>query len=335
MVSLIVPVYNAEKYLRHCLESIVSQTYSDLEIIVIDDGSTDESGSICDEFAANDGRIRVIHQVNLGSAHARNKGLDVVKGDYVAFVDADDTIHPMMIQVMVEALEEHHADISMVGFRRVYLPNEVISCSPHASDISVVDGDFLMTEMFSDRFECMVVWNKLYRKDIIGNARFAGTAEDRAFNVCVYPAVKKCVYIKTPYYNYFQNPSGQTHSVDNNKEIAFLELYNIGLSRIPKENTQVRGRCLESMFKFMIDMRERNKNTELESMVREKIKDNYGLGIKEFRANTAIPCYRKAAVLAMYHFPFLSNLFSGGLLLRLRQARASFLNRNSIFPSWS
>ena len=122
-ISVIVPVYNVEPYLIECLESIINQTYRDLEIILIDDGSTDKSGDICEEYAKKDDRIIVIHQSNQGSASAKNAGLRKASGEYLAFVDSDDFLQEDAYEFMVRQLEEYHADIIQGYFRKVYQKN--------------------------------------------------------------------------------------------------------------------------------------------------------------------------------------------------------------------
>ena len=118
MISVIVPVYKVEKYLRKCVESIQNQTYKDLEIILVDDGSPDNSGKICDELREQDNRILVIHQQNVGLAGARNAGLAQCQGEFVAFVDSDDTIEPNMYQIMLETMDDK-CDLVICGYRVV------------------------------------------------------------------------------------------------------------------------------------------------------------------------------------------------------------------------
>ena len=118
-ISIIIPVYQVEKYIKRCLDSILSQTYSNLEIILIDDGSRDMSGKICDEYAIKDSRIKVIHQDNAGVSVARNKGLDICTGDYVTFVDSDDFLEPLMYEKMIcvtalKMMELHKYHILMI-----------------------------------------------------------------------------------------------------------------------------------------------------------------------------------------------------------------------------
>ena len=125
LVSVIIPVYNVAPYLEEALESVINQSYNNLEILVIDDGSTDGSEIICEEYAARDKRIRVIHQVNGGLSDARNTGLDLAAGEYIAFLDPDDAYRPDMIAVMLGALLRNQADISICSYStyRNVLPN--------------------------------------------------------------------------------------------------------------------------------------------------------------------------------------------------------------------
>ena len=119
MISVIVPVYNTEKFLKNCISSIANQTYKDLEIILVNDGSTDNSGKICDDFAQKDSRIKVIHQSNKGVGAARNAGLDVAKGAYIGFVDSDDILRPDMYEFLLNNLIVHNADISVCGVQKI------------------------------------------------------------------------------------------------------------------------------------------------------------------------------------------------------------------------
>lgn len=118
LISVIVPVYNVERYLDQCMDSLVRQSYINLEIVVVDDGSTDSSGKKCDAWAERDSRIRVIHQANKGLAGARNAGLDVARGDYIGFVDSDDYTLPDMFSTMMRNMQESEADLSIISYER-------------------------------------------------------------------------------------------------------------------------------------------------------------------------------------------------------------------------
>ena len=122
-VSVIVPVYNVEKYIHRCVDSILGQTFSDLELIRVDDGSPDNCPSICDEYAAKDNRVRVIHQENRGLSAARNAGLDVMAGEFVSFVDSDDWLEDSFLEVMLKHIWNEESDIAMCGVRKVWQEN--------------------------------------------------------------------------------------------------------------------------------------------------------------------------------------------------------------------
>lgn len=120
MISVIVPIYNVEKYLPTCIESILNQTYKDLEVLLIDDGSTDNSGRICDEYAQRDSRCIAIHQSNKGVATVRNTGLNQATGDYITFIDSDDYIHPQMIEILYKSITIGNYDFSIVAHKQVW-----------------------------------------------------------------------------------------------------------------------------------------------------------------------------------------------------------------------
>lgn len=173
LVSIILPVYNGEKYLRECIDSILASTYQNLEVILIDDGSTDRSGPICDEYAEKDSRIKVIHQENKGLISARNCGLSISNGAYIAFVDADDQVSPVFYEEMVSAMETEHADFVACEYR--HSKEDVVPCiAPNErNNVSVQTFDeylAILTCAPSIRevtWTGPYVWNKLYRKENI------------------------------------------------------------------------------------------------------------------------------------------------------------------------
>jgi len=205
LISVIVPVYNVEKYLEGCVRSILSQTYRELEVILVNDGSTDSSLSICHTLAAEDSRIRVLDGPNGGVGHARNRGLDVARGEYVAFVDSDDTIAPDMYAKLLAAMESTDADIAECGF----------VCKPETGEAS---WNMSLGERIAEtREECIRQYaffentatgpcNKLYHRAVVGDARFPvyTQAEDAVFNLQVLRNARCKVTISDCLYNYLQ-----------------------------------------------------------------------------------------------------------------------------------
>lgn len=167
IVSIIVPVYNAEKYLKECINSIVEQTYENLEIILVNDGSLDSSGCICDDFAAKDHRIKVIHMENAGVSSARNTGIRIANGKYIMFVDADDKITAECVDILVKAIEQHDVDIAFgKSFTSDYSKGGT-------EEVIVWQDDEALRECLRYRISTFSVWAKLYRKDLIGLTEFS------------------------------------------------------------------------------------------------------------------------------------------------------------------
>jgi glycosyltransferase involved in cell wall biosynthesis len=170
MISIIVPVYNTQQYLSRCIDSILQQTYEDLEIILIDDGSTDDSLKICKEYENRDKRIKVIQKENEGQGAARNFGLDFCKGEYIGFVDSDDYIMPDMYRLMLESLQVYKADIAICGFSRGH--GFTLRKQPTPEQNSVYDNFTLIKNYISTPYITTCVWNKLYSRELWENIRF-------------------------------------------------------------------------------------------------------------------------------------------------------------------
>lgn len=204
LISVIVPVYNVETFLLRCLESITSQTYHNLEIILVDDGSTDTSGDICDSFARTESRSSVIHQANQGLWYARNVGQERSKGDFLMFVDSDDYLHVDAIRVLYEALVEHPTcGFAMCNYKRTSaLDEDIRKVDENRSEIlSVKQLIHLRDGVLSD-----VVWNKLYRRSLISDIRARNycIAQDVDFNLRVYLRLESIVMVDRVLYFWVQ-----------------------------------------------------------------------------------------------------------------------------------
>ena len=194
VVSVIVPVYGVERFLDKAVGSVVAQTYRNLDIVLVDDGSPDDCPAMCDRWAERDSRIRVVHKANGGLGSARNAGLDIVSGDYVAFVDSDDYVEPCMISTLVQSAVEHDADIVVCGNDNVRFDNgEYHLLDAHDMVPSVARGEDiprLLPRMMA-AYYAIPAWNKLYRRAFLESrhARFDETVtvgEDSLFNVPLY-----------------------------------------------------------------------------------------------------------------------------------------------------
>jgi glycosyltransferase involved in cell wall biosynthesis len=172
LISVIVPIYNVERYLEKCIESIINQTYQNLEIILVDDGSTDKSGEIVDRYIQADNRIRVIHKINGGLSDARNHGLDIAQGNCIAFVDSDDYIDRNMIKILKQNMDSCNADISFCSFTWDYEENTNEE-TVYSNDIEKYQGINKWMLLYNNNLETVVAWNKLYKKNIFSNIRYA------------------------------------------------------------------------------------------------------------------------------------------------------------------
>ena len=173
LVSVIIPVFNVEPYIEEALESVRNQTYKNLEIIVVDDGSTDGSGSVCDAFSKKDERFKVIHQENMGVSSARNTGLEIAKGEIIAFLDPDDAFQPEMIRLLLERMQKDKSDIIMCGFseHETEEPMGMTTRIEKIGDSEILDRNEIYRRIVDQNIET-AVWNKLYKRRIWKNLRF-------------------------------------------------------------------------------------------------------------------------------------------------------------------
>ena len=176
-ISIIIPVYNVEKYIVRCIDSVLSQTYKGLEIILVDDGSTDNSGIICDNYAKKDGRIKVIHKSNGGLSSARNVGMKYATGELVAFVDSDDYIEPTMYQTMAECLVKTQADMAICNICFVDESGNELPGFEHINMLSdnpyfCVEKEDIMKQLIERDLLTVVQWNKLFYRDKIKDCQY-------------------------------------------------------------------------------------------------------------------------------------------------------------------
>ena len=206
LISVIVPVYKVEKYLRKCVDSIIAQTYNNLEIILVDDGSPDNCGKICDEYSEKDTRIKVIHQQNGGLSAARNAGLDIATGDYIGFVDSDDYIAPDMYEKLLNALKENDANLSICNFVYVDSNGNDLNLYPPVS-AKIIESDRIMQLFCEKDIVCFITTvNRLYKKHIFDNLRFdvGKTNEDEFIAHKIYSRCGKVAVIEDSLYFYLQ-----------------------------------------------------------------------------------------------------------------------------------
>lgn len=230
LVSIIVPVFQVEKYLDKCIQSIVNQTYHELEIILVDDGSTDRCPEMCDIWKRKDARIRVIHKKNGGLSDARNVGVYSAQGNYIAFVDSDDWIDFRFIEYLYAAIQETNADIAACDVRKVEdeSGHQNIADIPFIAEISTPKE--AINDILNDRRFRTVVWNKLYKREILKGEMFevGRLHEDEFFSYRLYDKASSLAYIDLPLYNYRQ----RTGSIMTSFSLRHLDALDAYLGRI-------------------------------------------------------------------------------------------------------
>ena len=209
MISIIVPVYNVEKYLKRCVDSILEQTYKDFELILVDDGSTDDSGTICDEQQKRDNRVRVIHQKNGGLSAARNSGLAEAKGDYITFIDSDDFIDKTFLEVLYQNALQYVADVSVCGYQLVWedTKRNKKSKNNNSEKVKLYTGKEAVSEIVLKSRTCMITaWGKLYHHSLREHLKYpeGKLHEDEFVTYKVFYASKKVVETEMEGYCYFQ-----------------------------------------------------------------------------------------------------------------------------------
>lgn len=206
-VSIIVPIYNVEKYLQKCIDSIFEQTYSSLEIILVNDGSTDQCAAICEKNAIIDNRILIIHKENGGLSSARNAGLDIATGKYIAFVDADDTVHPKFVEILVSLCEQYNCDIAQCDFLCISENSIKLPLNPQ-QPLIFYSGKQSLYEMCTgkDDVKYSVAWNKIYKKELFSEIRYpvGKIHEDEFTTYKIFWKAQKVVVTNQYLYYYLQ-----------------------------------------------------------------------------------------------------------------------------------
>lgn len=205
LISVIVPIYKVEQYLEKCLESIVNQTYANLEIILVEDGSPDRCGEICDDYARKDARIRVIHKENGGLSDARNRGMDIMTGEFVTFIDSDDYVRKDYIEKLYEPIGEDTASISMCDIQPVNERGEYLEEKKESAAV-ILSGEEVILHELRGKWEFVTAWGKLYPAIIFENLRFPlqRVYEDEYVFPEIFLEQERVAYVQSPVYFYLQ-----------------------------------------------------------------------------------------------------------------------------------
>jgi glycosyltransferase involved in cell wall biosynthesis len=307
-VSVIIPVYNTEKYISRCVDSVLGQTFTDFELIAVDDGSSDHSPELLDGYAEKDNRVKVVHQENLGLSAARNKGLSIASGEYIAFIDSDDWVHPRYLEVLTDMMAGSGAEIAVCGFKYVW--GEADQEYALSGEYSLIKAaEYMGSWIFSDP-----VWARIYNKKVINGISFSNLEnEDRVFNFDVFalhPDILTAVTDSTGYYYFQREGSLQSRFVSGSlRYFRYFHHAEYYYSRfLGESDPDIKKKYLMGARSSILQyLPHRNDNNELSRK-----------HSREFRAlmksiNRALPLFeankRKRILFSSYcYFPFLYEL---------------------------
>lgn len=257
-VSIIVPIYNVEECLEKCIESILRQSYTDIEVILVNDGSTDNSGDICTKYAKADSRVKYVKQENGGVSGARNKGLDVATGRYIAFVDSDDVINVDFIKTLYELLIKEKADISACAHCTISDYNEVDINDTKTDNVNIYE---LNNELMSNKElavkhtnQLICLWNKLYKKELFDGIRFpeGKVFEDMYVYYKILDKSKKTIYMDRVLYYYYMRDNSISHENFSVKRLYMVEACQEQIEYFKVRNNQKRVEVAIDMYIYWL-----------------------------------------------------------------------------------
>ncbi len=281
-ITVIVPIYNVEKYLHRSIGSIINQTYHNMEIILVNDGSTDRSGEICDEYASKDGRIKVIHKPNGGQASARNLAINEATGDWFAFLDSDDWIEPDMYETLYRIAVENNADIATCKISKEYEGKMNIEQNNDTGSIVVFTPQEAIMDLLHQtkiRFE---VWNKLWKREVVSNTRFIDNqlCEEVHFDREVILRANRIVYIDKTMHHYMVGRPGSTMSSFKIKKMSIFDEFDFFIESLENYNNPVLGEvicCIATNFaiSFYCEAIEDNQPQTITNELKRRFDKNY------------------------------------------------------------
>ena len=318
LISVIIPVYNVEDYLPRCLKSVSEQTYKDLEIIIVDDGSTDSSGALCDEFAARDCRARVIHQQNKGLWAARNTGHDAARGEYLFFPDSDDYFHRDTIRLLYEAINSGAGyDLAICQCKRTWGFDEDISSPVHVRHVTL-DRDDLLKSLYGENVRnlgdlfAFTAWNKLYRRSLIENHRNNPyrVAQDRDFLIRLYLRLPKAILVDNVLYYWVQRPTSAMRSsfYPLARSMCLARMNYSNYLALPEDSKRFGHYMLFELYSAIVNWKAQVVNTPDYKTVYAECKTMMDDTWRAFLRSREIPLWKRAAYLFFSRFPRLAGL---------------------------
>lgn len=305
LISIIIPVYKVEKYLSRCIESVMAQTYSNIEIILIDDGSPDKCPEICDNYADKDLRIKVVHKKNGGLSDARNAGITLAEGKYISFLDSDDYVHPRMYQELLHILKKEGADVSFCNLNRVYSEEYELNDIQDGT-LHIYSGKQAVKNILDKNLHVVsvIACGKLYKKELFESIRFpvGKLHEDEFTTYKIFYKCTKVVFMDKGYYYYFQRDDGIMGTRKKVFSADGLEAYEQMGDFFQKTSDRdifylVKYKYMYMLHRASVDLKKSGDQSEidlaeeLEEKYRSEYKENIA-GIKTLKRKIRLWLYR-------------------------------------------
>ena len=316
LISVIVPVYNVAPYLEECLDSIARQSYCNFEVILVDDGSTDNSGEICDTYCGKDNRFRVIHQENQWVSGARNTGLREAAGEWLCFIDSDDFVDSEYLMALYQKTSEGYL-LAVVD----------VSCPPFESCFNdgEIDSDSIFKKLFpisndssiKEKVVYSVVWNKFYHRSLLDGLHFKDlpAGEDKEFNCRVYLMVDKVGLVNLPLYHYRHRENSIMRSLEKEQNVDYRRFKLceelLASFRFPDSCKTCRTWLLRTAFSYMIYARLKAWPSQLDRDWKNDCRSVIEKYWKEFLLSKLIPQKQRLAFFLYWYFPFFGKALSG------------------------
>ena len=277
LVSIIIPIYNVEKYLKRCLDSAVNQTHKNVEILLINDGSTDDSGAICDEYAKKDKRVKVIHKKNEGVAIARNVGLDNAKGEYITFIDSDDCVSSDYVSYLLSILLSNQSTIACCNFEYIYIgeTDQYVIKENDKELLTIYNNKEALEDLLYQKDIDTSPWGKLYKREVFANIRFPNGKIYEDFGT-IYKTImnsEKIIYSNQKKYFYLVHNSSITGKEFTSKDFDMIELSRILekdiMNKYPEMSSAVNSRIINMDFYFIRRMDKNQYKMQYDDIVKD------------------------------------------------------------------
>lgn len=312
-ISIIVPVYNVEQYLKKCIDSILIQTFKNIEVILVNDGSTDNCGEICDEYLSKDPRVRVIHQKNEGLSEARNAGINIAKGEYIGFIDSDDWIEPTMYEILYSLSIKYNADISTCLIKH-HGKNQKSNIEKSVNQVQVFNSQEAIERLYNNSLSGFIACNKLYKRNLFEDIKYpkGRVYEDAAVMYRLFDQASKIVFINEQLYNYNHRDQSITRSGFSEKRfdivLNYFETYSFMEKNYPFMCEKINFIYFSSLRGMLVDIiceKSASRNTENIKKISRNIREVNNTILK----NNIIPYKHKMLAQLLAWFPNVGLLF--------------------------